>query len=70
MSLGREEKKTDEKHLAYEVIVDDPIVYTEPWKNRRTFTLRPDWELMEYSCMENNKDLLDGHIKVSAATPY
>ena len=49
--------------MTYEVIVDDPIVYTKPWKNVRTFTRRNDWELMEYSCMENNKDLLEGHIK-------
>ena len=55
--------RTDEKHILYEVTVDDPVTYTKPWKNTRTFTLRPDWELMEYSCMENNKDLLEGHIK-------
>ena len=55
--------RTDATHIAYEVTVDDPVTYTRPWSNRRTFTLRPDWELMEYSCMENNKDLLEGHIK-------
>jgi hypothetical protein len=63
MHLTQRFTRTDEKHMAYEVIIDDPILYTRPWKNVRTFTLRPDWELMEYSCMENNKDLLDGHIK-------
>ena len=63
MHLTQRFTRTDEKQMAYEVIVDDPIFYTKPWKNVRTFTLRPDWELMEYSCMENNKDLLDGHIK-------
>jgi hypothetical protein len=55
--------RSDERHLAYEVTVDDPVTYARPWKNARTFTLRPDWEIMEYSCMENNKDLLEGHIK-------
>jgi hypothetical protein len=29
----------------------------------RTFTVRPDWEIMEYSCEENNKDFTEGHIK-------
>ena len=24
---------------------------------------RPDWEVMEYSCEENNKDFTEGHIK-------
>jgi hypothetical protein len=26
--------------------------------------LRPDWEMMEYSCEENNKSLWEGRIKV------
>jgi hypothetical protein len=55
--------RTDATHIRYEVIINDPVMYTRPWKNVRTFTLRPDWEIMEYSCMENNKDLLEGHIK-------
>jgi len=55
--------RTDLGHIAYEVTVEDPKTYTKPWKNTRTFTLRPDWEIMEYSCEENNKDLRDGHIK-------
>jgi hypothetical protein len=55
--------RTDSNHIAYEVTVDDPKTFTKPWTNKRTFTLRPDWEIMEYSCEENNKDLYDGHIK-------
>ena len=55
--------RTDETHIRYEVILDDPKTFTKPVRNTRTFTLRPDWEIMEYSCMENNKDLIDGHIK-------
>ena len=37
--------------------------FTKPWTNKRIFTLRPDWEIMEYSCEENNKDFYEGHIK-------
>lgn len=55
--------RTDLKHIRYEVIVDDPKAYSKPWNNVRTFTLRPDWEIMEYSCEENNRDLTEGHIK-------
>lgn len=55
--------RTDRGHMTYEMIVDDPKTYTKTWKNTRTFILRPDWELIEYSCEENNKDLWDGHIK-------
>jgi len=57
-------QRVDHDHLNYTITIDDPKVYTKPWKNIRTFTLRPDWELIEYSCEENNKDLLEGHIKL------
>lgn len=55
--------RPDLGHIHYEITIDDPVYYTRPWKNTRTFTLRPDWEIMEYSCEENNKDFLEGHIK-------
>jgi hypothetical protein len=55
--------RSDDKHIAYEVVIEDPKTYTKPWKNVRTFTLRPDWDIMEFSCEENNKDLTEGHIK-------
>jgi hypothetical protein len=57
--------RTDLGHIAYEMTIDDPVTYTKPWKNVRTFTLRPDWEIMEYSCEENNKDFFEGHIKAT-----
>jgi hypothetical protein len=51
------------------VIVDDPKAFTKPWRNVRTLTLRPDWEMMEYSCEENNKSLWEGRIKVPKYKP-
>jgi len=56
--------RTDAGHIAYEVTVDDPKTYTKPWTNTRVFTLRTDWEILEYSCEENNKGLVEGRIKV------
>jgi hypothetical protein len=56
-------QRADLGHINYEVTVNDPKTFTRPWKNTRIFTLRPDWEIMEYSCEENNKDFLEGHIK-------
>jgi hypothetical protein len=56
-------RRTDATHMAYDVTVTDPGAYTRPWKNVRTFRLRPDWEIMEYNCEENNKDVNEGHIK-------
>ena len=55
--------RTSPTEIAYEVTIDDPEYYTKTWSNKRVFKLRPDWELMEYNCMENNLDLLEGHIK-------
>ena len=56
--------RPDLGHLSYEMTVEDPKAYTKPFKNTRTLTLRPDWEIMEYSCEENNKSLWEGRIKV------
>jgi hypothetical protein len=55
--------RTDPMHIGYEVTVIDPKVYKEPFTNKRVFTLKPNWELMEYSCEENNKDANEGHVK-------
>ena len=64
MHLIERYQYTDSDHLTYEVTVDDPKTYTQPWKNTRTFTrMKPGQELMEYSCEENNRDLTQGHIK-------
>ncbi len=58
--------RTDLGHMSYEMTIDDPKAYTKPWKNTRTFLLRPDWELLEYSCNENNKEVMEGHLKPPA----
>jgi hypothetical protein len=63
MKVTERYARADDKHIAYEVVIDDPKTYTKPWKNVRQFTLRSDWDIMEFSCEENNKDLWDGHIK-------
>jgi hypothetical protein len=55
--------RPDLGHISHEMIIDDPKTFTKPWKSTRTFTLRPDWEMMEYSCEENNKSLWEGRIK-------
>jgi hypothetical protein len=56
--------RTDAGHMAYELTIDDPKTYTKPFTSKRTFTLRTDWEILEYSCEENNKGLIEGRIKV------
>jgi hypothetical protein len=63
MKIIESYQRTDATHIAYEVVIDDPKTYTTSWKNTRIFTLRPDWDIMEYSCEENNKDFSEGHIR-------
>ena len=54
----------DPQHLSYQVTWDDPKTYNKPVNNTRIFTrMTPGQELMEYWCMENNKDLLEGHLR-------
>jgi hypothetical protein len=53
----------DADHLAYEVTWEDPKTYTKPIKNTRVFSrMKPGDEIMEWWCMENNRDLLGGHL--------
>jgi hypothetical protein len=56
-------RRTDAGHLAYTVTVDDPVYYSRPWTNERTWNLSNN-ELIEYSCEENNRSLWEGRIKL------
>ena len=48
----------DPNHLAYDVTWDDSKTYTKPITNSRVLSrMKPGDELMEYWCMENNRDL-------------
>jgi len=53
-------RRTGAKTMSYEVTVDDPKAYTAPWKQSRVFQLKDGLELMEYVCLENEKDR--GHL--------
>jgi hypothetical protein len=55
--------RSDAGHVSYEVTIIDPVYYTAPWTNQRTFTLA-NTELIEYSCEENNRSLWEGRIKI------
>ncbi len=56
-------RHTDAGHVAYTITIEDPVYYTRPWTNERTFTLSNS-ELIEYSCEENNRSLWEGRIKI------
>jgi hypothetical protein len=40
--------------LLDEITVDDPVVFTAPWKIVRLYRYRPDLSLKEYVCQDNN----------------
>ena len=53
--------------LVNEVTIDDPGAYSKPFTVRFTARLRPNEELMEYICQENEQD--SKHIKGPAGVP-
>ena len=53
---------TDADTMDYEVTIDDPVYYSKPWTNKRIFIRQSDFDLIEYSCMENNKSLFEGRV--------
>jgi hypothetical protein len=43
--------------LEIELTIDDPKAYTKPWTIRVTQIIAPDTELLDYICLENEKDV-------------
>jgi hypothetical protein len=50
------------------IVVEDSKAMTKPWTVVRTYSRRPDWELAEYVCEENNRNpiLPDGTTGLTA----
>ena len=44
--------------LVIDITVDDPKAYTAPWTVTLTQPLMVDSELMDYYCLENEKDAI------------
>ncbi len=54
-------RRISANELWYEATIDDPVFYTEAWTTGFIIRKAPDdWEIMEYNCMDNNRDALDG----------
>jgi hypothetical protein len=43
-------RRVDHDTLKDDLVIDDPKVYTQPWKGQQVFKLKPAWHLMEYVC--------------------
>ncbi len=50
-------RRKDFGHMDIEITMDDPKAYTKPWTVVLPLRLLPDTDLLEYICVENNKDL-------------
>ena len=46
--------RVDHDTLVDDYTIDDPKAYTKPWTAQKTFKLKPDWQIKEYVCAENN----------------
>ena len=47
--------RVDENTINYEVTIDDPKVFTSPWKVAMPLHREPDYQLFEYACHEGNR---------------
>jgi hypothetical protein len=57
-------RRISANQLEYEETIDDPKFYRKPWTVKWVMPIAPkDWELMEYACTDNNKDMYDGHLQ-------
>ena len=50
-------RRKDFGHLDVQITIDDPKAYTKPWTVTEELRLLTNFELMEYVCTENNRDL-------------
>ena len=50
-------RRPDFGHLQIEVTVDDPKAYTKPWTVTVNQVLAADTDLLEFICLENEKDI-------------
>jgi hypothetical protein len=61
MKVTERFKRTSFGHMDIEITLDDPVMYTRPWKATEKLHLLPDTEVMEFICLENEKDMV--HLK-------
>ncbi|MGH9560127.1 MAG: hypothetical protein ACRD3S_01625, partial [Terracidiphilus sp.] len=47
-------RRTAYESVSYEATIEDPNVFSKPWKMIGVLQLHPEWEIQEYICEENN----------------
>jgi hypothetical protein len=46
-------RRASHETLEVDLLFDDPKAYTKPWAAKKTYQLRPDWEILEYIICES-----------------
>jgi hypothetical protein len=54
MKMTERFTRIDPQMVDYQITVDDPVAYTQPFTLRLTITSQPGYQLYEYSCHEGN----------------
>ncbi len=49
-------RRTDSNTLDWEITIEDPLFYTEPFTVSKTFELMENDRVMDYTCTENERD--------------
>ena len=55
----------DKDHLNYEVTIEDPNVFTRPWKMSMPLyrMIEKNAQVLEYKCVEFSEDVIYGHLR-------
>ena len=63
--------RTGPDHLTYEATIEDPNVFTRPWKIRMPLYRRLDAnaQLVEFKCVEFAEELMYGHLRRKPGNP-
>jgi hypothetical protein len=61
---------TDSNNITYEATIEDPKVYTQPWKITYYFSKYndPKYEALEFACIEGEYDIKSQQASAAAAT--
>lgn len=63
---------TSPNHILYEATIEDPAVFTRPWKIRMPLYRRMEDEALvfEYRCVEMTEELVYGHLRKTQLVKY
>ena len=56
MRITERYRRRDFGHMDLEVTIDDPVYYTKPFGFKTALALIPDTDVLEYICLENERD--------------